>query len=107
MKKNLTRTLLAGALVGLAIPGASAFDHLLIIGDATPGSWSINDGLMMVQDANNTDVYHFMGWLEGNKNFKFTGDTNFNNSELELRNASSEPSSKAASASFIACAPGA
>lgn len=91
MKKNLTRTLLAGALVGLAIPGASAFDHLVIIGDATPGGWSISDGLMMVQDANNADVYHFMGWLEGNKNFKFTGDTNFNNSELELRNASSEP----------------
>lgn len=92
MKKIFTRIALAGALGAFAAPGAFALDHLLIIGDATPGGWDIADGLMMVQDAENHDVYHYMGWLDGNSNFKFTGDTGYNGSELEFRNASSDPS---------------
>lgn len=43
MKKISTRIALAGALLALAAPGASALDHLLIIGDATPGGWSMDN----------------------------------------------------------------
>lgn len=91
MNKTFTRIFLAGAIGLASAPGAFALDHLLIIGDATPGGWSINDGLMMVQDTQDANVYHYMGWLEGDKNFKFTGDTDFKGSELEFRNASSDP----------------
>ncbi len=91
MKKISTRIALAGALLALAAPGASALDHLLIIGDATPGGWSIDDGLLMVQDASDNNVYHYTGWLKADSNFKFTGDTGYNGSELEFRNASSDP----------------
>lgn len=92
MKKIFTRALIAGAVLALGAQGlqAEGFDHLLIIGDATPGVWSINDGLMMVQDAQNPNVFRYTGWLKGNQNFKFTADNNFNNSELELRNANDD-----------------
>ena len=91
MKKISTRIALAGALLALAAPGASALDHLLILGDATPGGWSIDDGLLIVQDASDNNVYHYTGWLKADSNLKFTGDTGYNGSDLEFRNASSDP----------------
>lgn len=88
MKKTFTRIFLATAMGALAAPGVFAVDHLLIIGEATPGGYSINDGLYMVQDATNPDVFRFTGWLEGNKDFKLTAAPGFDNPELEYRNAS-------------------
>lgn len=88
---NFTRAMATSILMMFAALGALAVDHLTIIGSATPGNWSINDGLLMVQDPENENVFLYTGYLNSEGTFKFTSGNDFSDPDKEYRNESSTP----------------
>lgn len=88
---NFTK-LTASAFVMLSAAfGASAVDHLNIIGSATPGGWSVLDGILMPPVADGENVFSCIGYLKADEEFKFTCGKDFSDSNKEYRNASTDP----------------
>lgn len=87
---NFSKTAATAFVVMASAFGVSAADHLTIIGSATPDSWNIKYGLLMVQDADNENVFTYMGCLKADEEFKFTSGKNFDNPNLEYRNESTD-----------------
>ena len=87
---NFSKTAATAFVVMASAFGVSAADHLTIIGSATPDSWNIKYGLLMVQDVDNENVFTYMGYLKADEEFKFTSGKNFDNPNLEYRNESAD-----------------
>ena len=83
---NFTQAIVTSVLMMFAALEALAVDHLTIIGSATPGNWSINDGLLMVQDPENENVFSYTGYLSADGTFKFTSGNDFSDPNKEYRN---------------------
>ena len=82
---NFSKTAATAFVVMASAFGVSAADHLTIIGSATPDSWNIKYGLLMVQDVDNENVFTYMGYLKADEEFKFTSGKNFDNPNLEYQ----------------------
>ncbi len=89
--KNFTRAASTAVFMMVASFGAMAVDHLSIIGSATPGGWEIADGLLMVQEPENPEIFTYTGWLSADGEFKFTAWHNWDRPDLEFRNISEDP----------------
>lgn len=88
---NIMKFAAVTALMLSSVPGSHAVTHLNIIGDATPGQWSVLDGILMQSDPDNENVFGCVAYLEAEKEFKFTCGKNFDDPSLEYRNASDNP----------------
>ncbi len=88
---NFTKFTASAVLMLSTAFGASAIDHLEIIGPATPGGWSIDDCPLMVQDPDNENVFTYLGYLKADEEFKFTSGKDFGDPGKEFRNASTDP----------------
>lgn len=88
---NFTKVTATGLLMMTVAFESMAVDHLAIIGGATPGGWEIGDGLLMLPDSENPDVFNFTGYLKAEEEFKFTAGRDFSDPTLEYRNESSDP----------------
>lgn len=64
---NFTKVTATGLLMMTVAFESMAVDHLAIIGGATPGGWEIGDGLLMLPDSENPDVFNFTGYLKPKK----------------------------------------
>ncbi len=69
---------------GSTVHGA---DHLLVVGDATWGGWSLDRTSVMIK--NSDDVFSYTGYLEADKEFKFLTEAQWD--KTEYRNASTDP----------------
>lgn len=87
---NSTKLMASAILMLSTAFGASAVDHLNIIGGATPGGWNIVDGILMQQDPDNENVFSCIGYLKADEDFKFTYGKDFSDSNKEFRNASTD-----------------
>lgn len=87
---NSTKLMASAILMLSTAFGASAVDHLNIIGGATPGGWNIVDGILMQQDPDNENVFSCIGYLKADEDFKFTYGKDFSDSNKEIRNASTD-----------------
>lgn len=72
----------------LAVSTLQAADKLLVVGDATWGGWSLDRISVMIPDSNDGDVFHYTGWLEADKEFKFLAQAAWDREEY--RNASND-----------------
>lgn len=88
---NFTKLTASAILTLSTVFGASAVDHLNIIGGATPGGWSIVNGILMTQTPDNENVFSCIGYLKADEDFKFTYGKDFSDSNKEYRNASTDP----------------
>lgn len=88
---NFTK-LTASAIIMLSTAfGASAVSHLNIIGGATPGGWSVLDGILMPPVADSENVFSCIAYLKADEEFKFTCGKDFSDPNKEYRNASEDP----------------
>ena len=87
---NSTKLMASAILMLSTAFGASAVDHLNIIGGATPGGWNIVDGILMQQNPDNENVFSCIGYLKADEDFKFTYGKDFSDSNKEFRNASTD-----------------
>lgn len=87
---NSTKLMASAILMLSTAFGASAVDHLNIIGGATPGGWNIVDGILMQQNPDNENVFSCIGYLKADEDFKFTYGKDFTDSNKEFRNASTD-----------------
>lgn len=87
---NSTKLMASAILMLSTAFGASAVDHLNIIGGATPGGWNIVDGILMQQNTDNENVFSCIGYLKADEDFKFTYGKDFSDSNKEFRNASTD-----------------
>lgn len=88
---NFTK-LTASAIIMLSTAfGASAVTHLNIIGGATPGGWSVLDGILMPPVADSENVFSCIAYLKADEEFKFTCGKDFSDPNNEYRNASDDP----------------
>lgn len=87
---NSTKLMASAILMLSTAFGASAVDHLNIIGGATPGGWNIVDVILMQQNPDNENVFSCIGYLKADEDFKFTYGKDFSDSNKEYRNASTD-----------------
>ena len=87
---NSTKLMASAILMLSTAFGASAVDHLNIIGGANPGGWNIVDGILMQQNPDNENVFSCIGYLKADEDFKFTYGKDFSDSNKEFRNASTD-----------------
>lgn len=86
----LLRRIIAVAVLAItANLASSATDRLMVVGDATWGSWSLDRTSVMMRDAANPDIFRYTGWLEADKEFKFLAQAQWDGDEY--RNASTDP----------------
>lgn len=90
MKKKITSLFLSLIALSATVFTAHAAERLLIIGDATPAGWSIDNALVMIQSPENPDIFTYTGYLKADADFKFTSNTFYGDSDLEYRNASED-----------------
>lgn len=90
MKKKITSLFLSLIALSATVFTAHAAERLLIIGDATPAGWSIDNALVMIQSLENPDIFTYTGYLKADADFKFTSNTFYGDADLEYRNASED-----------------
>ena len=90
MKKKITSLFLSLIALSTTVFTAHAAERLLIIGDATPAGWSIDNALVMIQSPENPDIFTYTGYLKADADFKFTSNTFCGDADLEYRNASED-----------------
>lgn len=90
MKKKITSLFLSLIALSATVFTAHAAERLLIIGDATPAGWSIDNALVMIQSPENPDIFTYTGYLKADADFKFTSNTFYGDADLEYRNASED-----------------
>lgn len=64
--------------------------QLQIIGGAMPFGWNTDNGMQMVKDSEDTNIFRYMGWLKADEEFKFQAQNNYSNL-FGLKNADSDP----------------
>lgn len=90
MKKKITSLFLSLIALSATVFTAHAAERLLIIGDATPAGWLIDNALVMIQSLENPDIFTYTGYLKADADFKFTSNTFYGDADLEYRNASED-----------------
>lgn len=90
MKKKITSLFLSLIALSATVFTAHAAERLLIIGDATPAGWSIDNALVMIQSPENPDIFTYTGYLKADADFKFTSNKFYGDADLEYRNASED-----------------
>ena len=81
MKKNFLRKMFCSMALAAAVLTANAADRLLIVGAAVWGGWSIDNSVMMLNTAENPDVFKATVNLNQNGTFKFLTTTDWGNLE--------------------------
>ena len=81
MKKNSLRKMFCSMALAAAVLTANAADRLLIVGEAVWGGWSIDNSVMMLNTAENPDVFKATVNLNQNGTFKFLTTTDWGNLE--------------------------
>ena len=81
MKKNFLRKMFCSMALAAAVLTANAADRLLIVGAAVWGGWSIDNSVMMLNTAENPDVFKATVNLNQNGTFKFLTTTAWGNLE--------------------------
>ena len=81
MKKNFLRKMFCSMALAAAVLTANAADRLLIVGEAVWGGWSIDNSVVMLNTAENPDVFKATVNLNQNGTFKFLTTTDWGNLE--------------------------
>lgn len=81
MKKNCLRKMFCAMALAATVFTANAADRLLIVGEAVWGGWSIDNSVMMLNTAENPDVFKATVNLNQNGTFKFLTTTDWGNLE--------------------------
>ena len=81
MKKNFLQKMFCSMALAAAVLTANAADRLLIVGAAVWGGWSIDNSVMMLNTAENPDVFKATVNLNQNGTFKFLTTTDWGNLE--------------------------
>ena len=81
MKKNFLQKMFCSMALAAAVLTANAADRLLIVGEAVWGGWSIDNSVMMLNTAENPDVFKATVNLNQNGTFKFLTTTDWGNLE--------------------------
>ena len=81
MKKNFLQKMFCSMALAAAVLTANAADRLLIVGEAVWGGWSIDNSVMMLNTAENPDVFKATVNLNQNGTFKFLTTTAWGNLE--------------------------
>ena len=81
MKKNFLQKMFCSMALAAAVLTANAADRLLIVGAAVWGGWSIDNSVMMLNTAENPDVFKATVNLNQNGTFKFLTTTAWGNLE--------------------------
>ena len=87
---NFTKSALASIVMLSTAFGASAVNHLNVVVAATPGGWNIVDGILMLPDPENENVFSCIGYLKADEEFKFLSDRDWGTNN-EYRNATNDP----------------
>lgn len=88
---NFTKLVASAIFMLSTAMGASAVNHLNIIGGATPGGWNVLDGILMTPDPENENVFSCIAYLKADEEFKFTCGKDFSDPNKEYRNALGDP----------------
>lgn len=88
---NFTKLVASAIFMLSTAMGASAVNHLNIIGGATPGGWNVLDGVLMTPDPENENVFSCIAYLKADEEFKFTCGKDFSDPNKEYRNAVGDP----------------
>ena len=81
MKKNFLQKMFCSMALAAAVLTANAADRLLIVGEAVWGGWSIDNSVVMLNTAENPDVFKATVNLNQNGTFKFLTTTDWGNLE--------------------------
>ena len=81
MKKNFLQKMFCSMALAAAVLTANAADRLLIVGGAVWGGWSIDNSVVMLNTAENPDVFKATVNLNQNGTFKFLTTTDWGNLE--------------------------
>ena len=81
MKKNFLQKMFCSMALAAAVLTANAADRLLIVGEAVWGGWSIDNSVVMLNTAENPDVFKATVNLNQNGTFKFLTTTAWGNLE--------------------------
>ena len=81
--KNFTQRLLGCMLLAASTLTVQAAERLLIVGDGVWGGWSIDNSIVMMNDAAQPDVFTATVSLKANSDFKFLTETEWG--KLEYR----------------------
>ena len=75
MKTTITRFLMCCILFAVSFVTSFAADKLILIGDAAPDGWALNNSVAMLNQGN--DVWKVTVQLKADEGFKFLTDTDF------------------------------
>ena len=78
-------------LVGLVLSistSAQESSPLMIVGEGVCCGWSASSSPVMIVDEDNPSIYHYTGWIEANKEFKFITHTDWSGDQYLNPNAS-------------------
>ena len=75
MKTIITRFLMCCILFAVSFVTSFAADKLILIGDAAPDGWALNNSVAMLNQGN--DVWKVTVQLKADEGFKFLTDTDF------------------------------
>ena len=81
MKRNCLRKMFCAMALAATVFTANAADRLLIVGEAVWGGWSIDNSIVMLNTAENPDVFKATVNLNQNGTFKFLTTTDWGNLE--------------------------
>lgn len=81
MKRNCLRKMFCAMALAATVFTANAADRLLIVGEAVWGGWSIDNSIVMLNTAENPDVFKATVNLNQNGTFKFLTTTEWGNLE--------------------------
>lgn len=81
MKRNCLRKMFCAMALAATVFTANAADRLLIVGEAVWGGWSIDNSIVMLNTAENPDVFKTTVNLNQNGTFKFLTTTDWGNLE--------------------------
>lgn len=88
--KNFTKSMTAVAIMLSAASGSHAANHLNIIGSATPGEWSIDEGLLM-QPTEEENEFSCVAYLKADQGFKFISGPDYSDASWQYLNTSDDP----------------
>ncbi len=82
-----TAVLMLTALMTMSTANAQSEAPLMLVGEAVCCGWSASSSPVMVADESTPGVFHYTGWLEADKEFKFITHTDWSGDQYLNPNA--------------------